>query len=122
MGVNMGFNTRHHHDEPTPAVHIHKNGKVHEHQKEKAHNHHKEHSDTKNKDNCCNDQVVKLQSSDKAINPGTNSLDPIPVILQTPLYSLKSYKTVSAPSRKYIIPTSHPPPQDIRVLIQSFLI
>ena len=89
----MGFNTRHHHDEPTPAVHIHKDGKVHEHQKEKAH---KQHSNTKNKDNCCNDQVVKLQSSDKAINPGTNSLDPIPVILLTPLYSLKSYKTVSA--------------------------
>ena len=124
MGVNMGFNTKHHEIEAAPKLHVHKDGKVHQHHKQKdAHNYSDKHSHTNKKDNCCNDQVVKLQSLDKAFNPNTAFVF-VAQSLAAPLtqFYTVSYRPVLIPASKYIILTSHPPPQDIRVLIQSFLI
>jgi hypothetical protein len=119
MGVDMGFNTKHHHDdEPKASVHVHKDGKVHEH-------HNKAGKDSHNKkDNCCNDQVLKFQSLDKALTQNTKSsaVAPDGCLRISVVYGLEIYKASSEPTLKYIIPLSHPPPPDIRVLIQSFQI
>ncbi|MEO5946211.1 MAG: hypothetical protein ABIP79_05305, partial [Chitinophagaceae bacterium] len=72
LGVAMGFNSKHHHQtNATEAViHLHADGKEHVHQeKKKSHSHDKLHhhdqaDDQKKsgseKDNCCNDKVIKF--------------------------------------------------------------
>jgi len=60
VGINMGFNTSHHHeDEATEAVvHIHKDGKKHVHHEDAKHHDGSDKDHAKNgKDNCCNDKV-----------------------------------------------------------------
>ena len=59
VGVDMGFNSSHHHDdEPMDtAMHIHADGKKHFHYEEADKDHHKSNDD---KDNCCHDNVIKI--------------------------------------------------------------
>src|SRR5690349_6844646 len=73
LGLDMGYNSKHY-DEKEAAegvVHIHSDGKkhihyekksTHEHSKTDQHNKDKTHHNPKEgKDNCCNDQVLKLE-------------------------------------------------------------
>lgn len=118
MGVDMGFNTEHHNNESKPTVHVHKDGKAHQHNKKTEKDNHNK------KGNCCNDQVLKFQNLDKTLKQSTKSLAVAPdySIKISAVYGLEIYKASSKPTLKYIIPLSHPPPPDIRVLIQSFQI
>jgi len=71
IGIRMGFNTGHYHEEAT-EVHIHANGKTHYHEKS-GHKH--SHKDTK--DDCCNDKVLKISQTDKVIPQTAKLISPV---------------------------------------------
>ena len=66
IGIDMGFNSSHHHDEVASKVHVHADGKKQHHQ-DKVSNHHDDNEDTSQKDDCCNGKVVKISQADKAV-------------------------------------------------------
>src|SRR5690349_21226508 len=79
VGVDMGFNSKHHDvEEATEAVvHVHNDGKKHfHHEKKESHDKSKGHDEASSKHksgndndngNCCNDKVKSFQQLDKAI-------------------------------------------------------
>ena len=128
VGVDMGFNSTHHHaDEATEAViHIHADGKKHiHHEKKSSHDHNKSHhpGDANDKDNCCNNQVLKFEQLDKSVPAGVSLIHPI--FLNT---FFDVYYSVALPSTdivrdiKQFVRSYHPPISDIRISIQSFQI
>jgi len=126
LGVDMGFNSKHHHDDEEATkltVHVHLNGKkhVHEHQEKKGHLHSHEAAE---KDSCCTDGVVKLQSLDKSISSNANrSINPPVFVTIIPgFYNPTIFKYSQVPAQKHLPSFFHPPPPDIRILIQSFQI
>ena len=146
MGVDMGFNTTHHHDddEKKVAVHVHADGKKHQHHSKKSnnvspglnadakkHHHHDEaeeqHQDKKDnskKDDCCNDKVVKISQTDKAVAYSNTLVHPV---FFTAFISSYYNIDVTFPSQittniKYFVLGHHPPIPDIRIAIQSFQI
>jgi hypothetical protein len=136
IGVDMGFNTKHHDDhEATKAVvHIHKNGKQHFHQEKKeAHKHNKSrsHDEASNhkksgsdKDNCCNDKVKNFEQLAKSV-PASQSLVH-PVFFTAFLASYYNINIVAhtdiVKDIKPFVRSYHPPIPDIRIAIQSFQI
>ena len=121
MGADMGFNTSHHHDEATEAkVHIHADGTKHHHHHEANKPHHGSKED---KDGCCNDKVIKIQSLDKNVNQNANITihPPVFLFLNNKITSLIVTVIPNLPPQ-YIIRFFHPPPQDIRIQIKSFQI
>jgi len=89
VGMDMGFNSKHHEDdEATEAVvHVHKDGKKHVHQEKKeSHSHDKFHNrdeannsekSKSDKGNCCNDKVRSLQQLDKAVPNSISFVHPV---------------------------------------------
>ncbi len=129
VGIDMGFNTSHHHeDEATKAVvHIHKDGKKHVHHEAAKHHdeadsdHHKKDS----KDNCCNDKVIKFNDVDKSASHYFNTnINPIffTAFLTSFYNSDIFYKSYINICSKYFVRSYHPPIPDIRIAIQSFQI
>ena len=126
IGVDMGFNSKHHHDdeELTEAtVHTHADGKKHVHEHEESKGYHHSHEGSE-KGGCCNDGVIKFQSLDKSLSSNTNVSINLPVFVAiiTNSYSTDIFKYAKAPAQKHLLPFFHPPPPDIRILIQSFQI
>jgi len=136
-GVDMGFNSKHHHeDEATEAVvHVvHKDGKKHvnqgekeshshdtSHPHDKAYNHHKSGSD---KDNCCNDKVRALQQLDKSVPQTVNVVHPVFfAAFPASYYNINILPhTDVVKDIKPFVRSYHPPIPDIRIAIQSFQI
>ncbi|MDQ6763468.1 MAG: hypothetical protein M3015_12680 [Bacteroidota bacterium] len=129
LGMDMGFNTKHHHDEviAETAMHIHDNGKDHNHSA--AANHHneasKDHHDSNNeKDNCCNDGVLKFSQMDKSV-PGSVSIANS-IFFTSFFFTFYNngnlFSSLETPSIKYFVRSYHPPIPDIRIAIQSFQI
>lgn len=135
MGVNLGFNSSHHHDEKNaiPAVHVHADGKKHIHQDvaEKHDEHKPHHHDEANKDkskddkdNCCRDKVIKLDQSDKSL---AKTLDYNHLVFFTTFVSVFHYTDLLynfqfTSKVRYFVRSYHPPIPDIRIAIQSFQI
>jgi len=135
VGVDMGFNNKHHAEEETEAVvHVHKDGKQHiHHEKNEKHSHDKsrKHDEASNqhksggeKDNCCNDKVKAFHDLDKSV---PNSLSLVHPVFFTAF--LASYYNVSllphtdiVKDIKPFVRSYHPPIPDIRIAIQSFQI
>jgi hypothetical protein len=137
VGIDMGYNSKHHHDEETTiateiVVHVHKDGKEHIHyEKKNGHDHGKSHHDHLNKDaksndekdNCCNDEVLQIQQLDKSVPQSLNIIHPVFLIAffdafyNVPLPSFDIVKDIKQFVRSY-----HPPISDIRIEIQSFQI
>jgi hypothetical protein len=136
VGLDMGYNSKHHHDEPASeaAVHIHKDGKKHVHHEKKNHNHSHgnshQHGQVNNnphpgekKDDCCGDEVTKFGQLDKSV---PNSLNIIHPIFITAFFG--AFYNVSLPSLdlvkniKQFVRSYHPPIPDIRIRVQSFQI
>jgi ABC-type nickel/cobalt efflux system permease component RcnA len=119
IGVDMGFNATHHHDEETTAIHIHKNGEKHHHAK-KEHSH----SGNESKDGCCNDKVLTIAQTDKSIPQTAKMANPLFFVsLVTVYYTISITRlSASAASNKYFVRGYHPPIPDIRVAIRSFQI
>ena len=129
VGIDMGFNTTHHHEEEaTEAVlHIHKDGKKHVHH-EKAKHHDEADSDhhkKDNEDNCCNDKVIKFNEVDKSASHSLNTtINPIFFTTFISSYSIADilYTSYIDTGIKYFVRSYHPPIPDIRVAIRSFQI
>ena len=128
IGINMGFNAPHHHDEEATEIqeHEHADGKHHH---EGATKHHEEgdndHQKSKDgKDDCCNDKVIKFNEIDKSFS---HSLTTVvnPVFFTTFLALFKNthiFYTSNIISTRYFVRSYHPPIPDIRIEIQSFQI
>ncbi len=123
MGLDMGFNTSHHHDDEVTeiSVHTHADGKKHEHQNAvNSHHHHEKKPNSK--DDCCNDKVIKFQDLDKALNQNSKTAIDSPVIISSDVFGVNLLKAFQTVCRRYIARDFHPPPPDIRIAIQSFQI
>ncbi len=124
VGIDMGFNNTHH-DEEATEVHQHADGIKHDHHNQTSkHKHEEKKSEKKEKKGCCNDEVQKLQSLDKALNQNIKTSVNLPtfvVIASTFLGIGISTSTETYPP-KNIIRYFYPPPADIRIAIQSFQI
>ncbi len=119
IGVDMSFNTTHHHDEDTAietSVHQHADGKKHEH--------HHDSKEGSEKAGCCNDSLIKFQNLDKSLNQTGNVVINVPVFvaLLSSYFGIEIFKQTHVFNQKYIFDFFHPPPPDIRILIQSFQI
>lgn len=123
VGVDMGFNTSHHHDEEATEIHVHANGEKHEHHNKSA-NHHHEKKNDKEKDGCCNDKVVKIYQTDKAVPQSNLIISPVFfTVFVAAYYNINiSYPSQINGSNKYFVRNYHPPIPDIRIAIQSFQI
>ena len=119
IGIDIGFNKTHHHEEEATVPHVHADGKIHHH-KEAAH----KHSDKDEKDDCCTDKVLKIYQADKAVPQAVKLLSPV---FFTAFIAVYNNITISYPSpvntfTKYFVRGHHPPIPDIRIAIQSFQI
>ena len=126
MGVDMDFNTTHHHDEEaTEEVHLHSNGEKHEHHNKSANHQHEENNkESKEKDGCCNDSIIKLSQSEKSIPQPNIVISPVFFTAFTAAYYNIDilYPSQVTASVKYFVRSYHPPIPDIRIAIQSFQI
>jgi len=135
VGIDMGFNSKHHHDEKATeaVVHIHSDGKKHVHYgKKKDHNttkshHHdqatNQHKSDKKKDNCCNDEVTKFTQVDKAVPQSLKLIHPAFLIAFLDIFYNDSLpSSVIVKDIKQFVRNYHPPISNIRIAIQSFQI
>lgn len=124
IDIDMGFNTHHHEDEQVTdtRIHIHLDGEKHNHHDKVAEHHHDSKKDLE-KGGCCNDGVFKFQGLDKNLNPNVNFVISVPVFtaMRTSFFDLDIF-TQELSDQKQIALFFHPPPPDIRILIQSFQI
>lgn len=129
VGMNMGFNSKHHHEEATTEkVHVHADGKSHIHKKNHSHSHHTEidndHKSTGDKDDCCKDKVVKITQLDKALVRPFTIAQPVFVTAFLPAsYKISLlHSTDIVTDLRQFVRSYHPPIPDIRIAIQSFQI
>jgi hypothetical protein len=131
IGMDMGFNTKHHYEEAAEAsVHIHADGKKHVHKEASKHHHHDEaenehHKSKGTKENCCNDGVMKFTQLDKVVSQSVNIVFH-PIFFTAFISSFYYIETLHAlsvnVSIKHFVRSYHPPISDIRIAIQSFQI
>ena len=133
VGLDMGFNSKHEHDEceSKKAVHPHEEGVKHAHpgqnESHAASNHHEEVNNPDNEDsdndNCCNKQVTKFEQLDKAI-PHSFAINP--VSFTAFIFSFYNIDILVASqitkSTKSFVRGHHPPIPDILIAIQRFQI
>lgn len=124
LGLDMGFNSKHHHDEEVtnPSVHVHADGKKHTHHNKSSHHHDENKNDEKG--GCCNDSVIKISQADKSVPQSFGISNPVFFTAFTFAYydlDLLFPSQVST-SIKYFVRSHHPPIPDIRIAIQSFQI
>jgi hypothetical protein len=126
VGVDMGYNSRHHHDEEMTeaTVHVHEKENNHKHSKSHKHDGGNNHDKSKeDKDNCCNDKVAMLGQVDKTIPQSLNIIHPIFLIAFFDSYYsvLPSYSDIVKDIKQFVR-SYHPPISNIRIAIQSFQI
>ncbi len=128
VGIDMGFNASHHHQEEASeaVIHVHSENKKHIHHEEAKHHdesnkdHHKD-----GKDNCCHDKVIKFNEVDKSASHSLNaSITPIFFTIFLASFSDINifYTSYTNTNIKYFVRSHHPPIPDIRIAIQSFQI
>ena len=125
VGMDMGFNTTHHHDEEVIEIHEHADGIKHNHQQQaEKHQHNENKSEKKEKGGCCNDDVQKFQSLDKALTQNAKTAIDVPVFaaLISTFLGIDIFNIAKAYPPKYKARYFYPPPPDIRIAIQSFQI
>ena len=129
IGINMGFNSSHHQSGELKGIHghAHSNGKSHLHDKgpkeESAAivNHS---SSANEKDNCCNNKVIKFNEIDKS---ASHSLSILINTFYNLTFTVVTYNynilyTSNFTYTRYFVRNYHPPIPDIRIQIQSFQI
>jgi hypothetical protein len=118
VGLDMGFNTPHHHDDDEIEIstRIHTEGKKHEH-------HHDKEDDAK-KGDCCNDKVIKFQNLDKNLGQNTKVSVNAPgfVAILSPVTDFTRLNVLKLVLQKQVARNFHPPPHNIRIAIRSFQI
>ena len=124
VGVDMGFNNTHHHQEEATEtlIHVHANGKKHHH--DEANKHHHDKKEDSKKDDCCNDKVTKFQNLDKALTQNAsvaiNAHAYIAII--NSFFGINFFAVAKVFSQKDIATLFHPPPPDILIAIHRFQI
>ncbi len=117
VGIDMGFNKHHHEEEKNIAS--------------ASGHHHEEEITTDNNqisftpvENCCNQKVIQLAQTDKAVPQADKLINPIfATAFIASFYNADvSYWQQQVPSIKHFVRSYHPPISDIRIAIQSFLI
>ncbi|HEY5369498.1 MAG TPA: hypothetical protein VIJ75_10935 [Hanamia sp.] len=120
VGLDMGFNSHHHKESAIEVSENHHQNKSHHHGEADIHHH----TANNEKDNCCNDGVMKFQKVDKAISSSLNIINPI--FFTSFVTSFYNIDILSSNHRiseiKYFVRSHHPPIPDIRIAIQSFQI
>ena len=125
IGVDLGFNATHHHDEEAIDIHEHADGVKHDHQDSSAkHEHDENKPEKKEKKGCCNDDVQKFQSLDKGLNQNAKTFidAPVFVAIVSTFLGMDVYNLSRTYPQKYKARFFYPPPHDIRIAIQSFQI
>jgi len=122
IGIDMSFNTAHHHDAELTDndSHHHDDNAGHHHDEADTDHHSKDAND-----NCCKDKVVKLAQLDKSIPQSqNNTIQPVFfTAFAASFFDIDiSFASKAIPSVKYFVRSHHPPIQDIRIAIQSFQI
>ncbi|MBI1342443.1 MAG: hypothetical protein GC171_05870 [Terrimonas sp.] len=114
VGVDMGFNSDHHHDKAI-TTHAHPDSKMHHHEKKK-HEH--------EKGNCCNDSVINILHTDKSVPHQFTLIHPeITFAFVAAINDIHfSHPLTKATNSKLFSRSHHPPLRDIRVSIRSFQI
>ena len=136
VGMNMGFNSKHHHEEEAneTAVHLHRDGKKHIHQEKKeshsddtSHQHdeaNKSENSNSNDGNCCTDNVKQFHELDKTIPALQSIVHPIFLTAFVTVYyniSLLPHTDIVRDIKRFVR-SYHPPIADIRIAIQSLQI
>lgn len=130
IGIDMGFNSSHHHSEKAAksSEHVHADGKKHVHHHETS-NHHDQagydhHKAKDGADNCCHDKVTQLAQLDKSVPQTLTGFNPVFLTtLVSAYYNIDVFSTSQvSPDIKYFVRSYHPPIPDIRLAIQSFQI
>lgn len=145
VGLNMGFNEDHYkndHQHPGEAhqgkSHKHENGGYYAKgitdQNEKPHSHdaqadHHKKQASKPRDNkaddCCKDELAKFEKSEKRTPQSfNNNIQPLFVtLIFNTLFNIgaRAYH-IHLPGNKYFVRNHHPPIENTRIAIQSFLI
>ena len=125
MGVDMGFNKHHHDEEETVETTGHNqiDGEKAPHQDE-GKKHHHDSKENSEKEGCCNGGVMKFQNLDKSLALNGNVAINTPAFVAIPsiYFGVEIFKLPQVHNQKYIFDFFHPPPPDIRILIQSFQI
>ena len=139
LGLDLGYNSDHHqknldkHETTEAVVHIHADGKKHIHHEKKSkpdhsttHHHEKKGNPYREKEeegNCCTDQVLKLEKTDKAIPQSLNIIHPaFQVCFFDVFYDVTLPTNDIVKNIKQFVRSYHPPIPDIRIAIQSFQI
>jgi len=133
LGVDMSFNSKHHHDDEVSevVVHIHSDGKKHIHQEKSTHNHSKAHPQNKNdnhhksdkeKGNCCSDEVTQLAQIDKSVPQSLTIVHPIFLTAFFDTFYSVVFPSDIVKDIKQFVRSYHPPISNIRIAIQSFQI
>jgi hypothetical protein len=114
VGLDMGFND-HHHDEETATTNVSK----HHHEKVGHKHSHKD-----GRDNCCNDKVLKISLTEKAIPQTAKLLSPVFLTsFVATYYNINLlYPAQVTLTKKYSELGCEPPGSEIRIFIQSFQI
>jgi len=130
VGIDMGFNAKHHDEEVTEIpIHVHADGNKHHHNNEpkkyghnqSAPNHHDDKNASK-KDDCCTGEVLQFNQLDKSLAAKVGIDIPVFVAIITVYFGINIFETVQLPAQKYTARHFHPPPPDICIAIQRFQI
>jgi hypothetical protein len=116
VGIDMEFNSHHHDGDETTIL------KTSHHHGEAADKDH--HDSNDNKDNCCNDQVMKFSQIDKSVPQSLKTIAPTFLSAYVSSYYDNNilYTSYLNTSFKYFVRSYHPPIPDIRIAIRSFQI
>ena len=121
VGIDMGFNTKHHDDgETTEApIHVHAAGKIHNHANE-ANTHKIGYKKSTEKGGCCNDKVIEFQNVDKNLVAKTIVTTPAIVAIITTFIWIDLFDIAKSSLQKDLITRFYPPPKDILISIRKF--
>jgi hypothetical protein len=115
IGIDMGFNSSHHHEEKELTVH-----------QSPKHNKIETGNDKSNEDNdnCCHNKVANIAQSDKSLPQYYSGINPFFFTLFVSFfYNINSLTTSQVVINiRYFYRSYHPPISDIRIAIQSFQI
>ena len=125
MGLDMGFNSKHNHDDDDEATEtsVQVNGKEHQHHDEETKHHHDSKEDSE-KGGCCNDGVIKFQNLEKNLNQNNTPVIYAHVfaIILSDFWNVNIFNCAKALAQQYKASVFHPPPTDILIAIQRFQI
>ena len=125
MGLDMGFNSKHNHDDDDEATEtsVHVNGKEHQHHDEETKHHHDSKEDSE-KSSCCNDGVINFQNLEKNLNQNNTTViyAQIFTTILSNFWSINIFNCIKILPEHYNACVFHPPPTDILIAIQRFQI